>query len=84
VGAWPRAKSPGAMRGASSGGRGRPWHKSIRVAPGPGAYSAMTRLKDGSIGILTEEGVHDVNPRHHQGYRIWFTRLPLTTLLPSD
>ena len=67
-----------------SADRGRTWHRSIRVAPGPGAYSAMTRLKDGSIGILTEEGVHDVNPRHHQGYRIWFTRLPFTTLLPSD
>ena len=41
----------------------------------------MTQLNDGSIGILTEEAFHTVNPRHHQGYRLWFTRLPLSKIL---
>lgn len=61
---------------------GHTWPYSYLVTTGPGAYSAMTRLADGSIGILTEEGVHDVNDRHHQGYRIWFTRIPLESILP--
>lgn len=60
---------------------GRTWPHSYLVAPGPGAYSAMTQLPDGSIGILTEEGVHDVDARHHQGYRIWFTRVPLEKII---
>lgn len=60
---------------------GRTWPYSYEVSHSPGAYSAMTQLPDGSIGILTEEGVHDVNQWHHQGYRIWFTRVPLSNLL---
>ncbi len=59
---------------------GHTWPYSRLVTAGPGAYSAMTQLADGSIGILTEEGVHDVNDRHHQGYRIWFTRIPLESI----
>lgn len=59
---------------------GRTWPYSRLVTAGPGAYSAMTQLADGSIGILTEEGVHDVNDRHHQGYRIWFTCIPLESI----
>ena len=63
---------------------GHTWPYSTLVQPGPGAYSAMTLMPDGqSIGILTEEGVHNVNPRHHLGYRIWFTRVPLDSLLPE-
>ena len=63
---------------------GRTWPYSTRVQPGPGAYSAMTVMPDGeSLGVLTEEGVNDVNDRHHQGYRIWFTRVPLSSLLPD-
>lgn len=65
---------------ASSDG-GRTWPKTYRVSPGPGAYSAMTVMPDGSIGVLTEEGVHDVDARHLQGYRIWFTRVPIELLL---
>lgn len=62
---------------------GHTWPYSYRVQPGPGAYSAMTLMPDGkSIGILTEEGVHDVNAHHHQGYRIWFTRVPLADIIP--
>lgn len=60
---------------------GHTWPHSYRVSNCPGAYSAMTLLADGSIGILTEEGVHDVNDRHHQGYRIWFTRVPVENII---
>jgi len=60
---------------------GRTWPHSYLVSAGPGAYSAMAVMDDGSIGILTEEGVHDVDPRHKQGYRIWFTRIPFASIV---
>ncbi len=60
---------------------GRTWPMSHRVCAGPGAYSAITILPDGSLGVLTEEGVHNVDSRHSQGYRIWFTRVPITDLI---
>lgn len=62
---------------------GHTWPHSYRVSVGPGAYSALTQLTDGSIGILTEEGVHDVDSRHNLGYRIWFTRIPLEDIIPA-
>lgn len=63
---------------------GHTWPHSYRVAAGPGAYSALTQLADGSIGILTEEGVHNVDKRHSEGYRIWFTRIPLEKIIPAE
>ena len=60
---------------------GKTWPYKHLVAAGPGAYSAMTLLADGSLGILTEEGVHDVDRQHLQGYRIWFTRIPMEKVL---
>lgn len=60
---------------------GRTWPHSYLVTTGPGAYSAMTVMADGSIGILTEEGVHNVDARHQQGYRIWFTRVPMGSII---
>lgn len=60
---------------------GRTWPKSYRVSAGPGAYSVLTVMDNGNIGVLTEEGVHYVDDRHHQGYRIWFTCVPITNLL---
>lgn len=65
----------------ASADNGRTWNDGYRVSAGPGAYSALTQLSDGSIGVLTEEGIHDVNDRHHQGYRIWFTRIPLESII---
>lgn len=62
---------------------GRTWPYSYRVQPGPGAYSAMTLMPDGqSLGVLTEEGVHTAVGRNHPAYRVWFTRVPLASLLP--
>lgn len=63
---------------------GRTWPYTYRVSAGPGAYSAITTLPGGDLGILTEEGLHDVDRTHQAGYRIWFTRIPITHLLPSD
>lgn len=60
---------------------GRTWSDGYRVSAGPGAYSAMTVMPDGAIGILTEEGVHDVDATHQGGYRIWFTKVPIAKIL---
>ncbi len=66
---------------ASSDG-GRTWPRSYQVMHGPAAYSTMTLMPDGkSIGIVNEEGVHDVDDRHHQGYRLWFQSIPLSDIL---
>lgn len=40
------------------------------VYEGPGAYSAMTIMPNGNIGILTEEG-HEGT----EGYELWFTEV---------
>ena len=60
---------------------GRTWPSSYRVTAAPGAYSAMTILPDGSLGIMTEEGVHNAGKDHTGGYRIWFTRIPLDKII---
>lgn len=61
---------------------GKTWPKSYQVMHGPAAYSTMTLLPDGkTIAIVNEEGVHDVNDQHHQGYRFWFNAIPLTDIL---
>lgn len=66
---------------ASSDG-GRTWAEAYRVMHGPAAYSTMALMPDGkSVGIVCEEGVHDVNPQHHQGYRFWFSAIPLADIL---
>lgn len=60
---------------------GKSWPRKYRVLDGPAAYSAMTILPDGSIGMLSEEATHDANPNHSQGYRIWFTKVPIEDIL---
>lgn len=61
---------------------GRTWPRSYQVMHGPAAYSTMTLLPDGkTIGMISEEGVHDVDDRHHEGYRLWFTSIPLADIL---
>ena len=58
---------------------GKTWPVKKTVATTPGAYSSMTILPDGSIGILTEESTNN-----HYSYSIWFTKLPLATVLAGD
>lgn len=45
------------------------WRPVKNLCPAPSAYSSMTAMPDGSLGILIEEGASD------GGWRIWFTRL---------
>lgn len=68
----------------ASDDEGKTWPVSRRVVIGPGAYSSMTLMPDGkSIGIVTEEGVAEVDSHHSQGYRLWFTSIPLSDILPD-
>ena len=58
---------------------GKTWPIKKTVVTIPSAYSSMTILPDGSIGILTEESANN-----HYSYDIWFTRLPIDVILAGD
>ena len=58
---------------------GRTWPVKKTVVFMPSAYSSMTVLPDGSVGILTEESANN-----HASYDIWFTRLPIDVILAGD
>lgn len=60
---------------------GKTWPRKYRVVNGPAAYSAMTILPNGNIGILSEEAAHNADQYHSQGYRIWFTEVPIADIL---
>lgn len=61
---------------------GKTWPVSHQVMHGPAAYSSMTLMPDGkTVGIVTEEGVHDVDDTHSSGYRFWFNTIPLSEIL---
>lgn len=53
---------------------GRTWPVCRTVWDRPAGYSSLTRLADGSIGLLTEVG------DWKSGFEIWFTRLSLEWL----
>lgn len=59
---------------------GKTWPVKRTVVHAPSAYSAMTLLPDGYIGMLTEEDSTYPDRR----YRIWFTRMPLEYILDGD
>lgn len=58
---------------------GKTWPVKKTIVHLPSAYSSMTILPDGSVGILTEESVNN-----HYSYSIWFTRLPIELILAGD
>lgn len=58
---------------------GATWPVRKTVVTTPSAYSSMTVLEDGSIGILTEE-----SQNNHYSYDIWFTHLPIEEVLKGD
>lgn len=58
---------------------GKTWPIKKTVVTTPSAYSSMTILPDGSIGILTEE-----SQNNHYSYDIWFTKLPFDVVLAGD
>ena len=60
---------------------GKTWPRKYRVINGPAAYSAMTILPDGNIGVLSEEAAHNADQYHSQGYRIWYTEVPIADIL---
>lgn len=56
---------------------GKTWPVSKTVLPGPGAYSALTILNDGSVGCFVEEQVKE------GGLPLWFYRLDLSDMLDN-
>lgn len=58
---------------------GKTWPVKKTVVTGPSAYSSMTIMPDGSIGILTEESQNG-----HYSYDIWFTKMPIDVILAGD
>lgn len=58
---------------------GQTWPVKKTIVTTPSAYSSMTILPDGSIGILTEESQNG-----HYSYDIWYTRLPIDVILAGD
>ena len=58
---------------------GKTWPVKKTIVTTPSAYSSMTILPDGSIGILTEE-----SQNNHYSYDIWYTRLPIDVILAGD
>lgn len=72
----PEARNNVAIYASSDNGLTWPVKKTVVTAPS--AYSSMVTLPDGSIGILTEESANN-----HYSYCIWFTRLPIKTILTS-
>ncbi len=60
---------------------GATWTPTRRVARGASAYSSMTVLPDGSVGILTEEAANPDDPAVNDGYRICYTRIPASEIV---
>ena len=60
------------VRSSPDGGKAWPWSKLIH--PGPSGYSSLTRLPDGSIGLLYEGGTEDMRET------LTFTRFSLEWL----
>lgn len=58
----------------SSSDSGSTWRKLIEVCPVGSAYSALTPMPDGRVGVLVEES------SSLGGFRIWFTRLNMNEL----
>ena len=58
---------------------GKTWPIRKTVVTTPSAYSSLTILPDGSVGILSEE-----SQNNHYSYDIWFTRLPIETIISGD
>ena len=58
---------------------GKTWPVKKTIINMPSAYSSMTILPDGRLGILTEESANN-----HYSYNIWFTSLPIEVILAGD
>ncbi|MCH5318803.1 MAG: exo-alpha-sialidase [Paramuribaculum sp.] len=49
------------------------------VCTTPSAYSSMTVMPDGRVGVLTEESQNG-----HQSYDIWFTAIPIEEIIKKE
>lgn len=59
---------------------GKTWPVKKTISPGLSAYSSMTILPDGTIGIIVEEGKWDANLPGEDGFKLWFMRFSLDWL----
>lgn len=73
----PKGRNNVAIYVSKDGGKTWPIKKTIVNLPS--AYSSMTILPDGSIGILTEESANN-----HYSYNIWYTKMPIDVILAGD
>lgn len=65
---------------STDGGKTFPYKK--QIVDVPSGYSSMTVLPDGQIGILIEEeAVGEENAQGGHGYDLWFTAVPLDSIL---
>ena len=70
----PKGRNDVAIYVSADGGKTWPIKKTVVKLPS--AYSSMTVLPDGSIGILIEE-----TSNNHYSYNIWFTKLPIEVIM---
>lgn len=64
-----------------SADNGKSWTKGYNVTEASSAYSAMTQLPDGSLGVLYELGKWDSNIDGVDGFTIEFVRIPAKMLI---
>lgn len=63
---------------------GKTWPVRKTISPALSAYSSMTVLPDGTIGIVVEEGKWDADLPGEDGFKLWFMRFSLDWLEASD
>lgn len=63
---------------------GKTWPVKRTISPGLSAYSSMTVLPDGTIGIVVEEGKWDDGLPGEDGFKLWFMRFSLDWLEATD
>jgi len=60
---------------------GKTWPMKKKICKELSAYSSMTVLKDGTIGIIVKEGKWDSELSGEDGFQLWFMRFPLDWLM---
>ena len=63
---------------------GRTWPVKKTILSGLSAYSSMTVLPDGTIGIVVEEGKWDDSLPGADGFKLWFVRFTLSWLMSEN
>lgn len=61
--------------------QGKTWPLFKQIEWGPGSYSALAQLPDGSLGVLTEETYQGDNENHNGKIQIWYMRYPIEDIL---